>query len=114
MRQLGLEPVEVFTGRLGVILRKLRKQQVRAQCAVINPMRRALGPKQLKDLAAFGLRTVVYLGPSPLGASRDARVLQAMGFSPVHAAGIDLHPGTAQVMMGVIFRATFSEGPAHL
>ena len=77
-------------------------------------MRRALGPRQLRDLAGFGLHTVIYLGPSPQGTARDAKVLQAMGFTPVRAAAIDLHPGTAQVMMGVVFRATFSEGPADL
>ncbi len=100
---LELPGVEVRTGRLGVVLRKLRKERVVADGAVVNPMRRPLGRKQLGDLAHFGLGRVVYLGPGAVSAAKDAVVLTELGFVLRRAAVIDLHPATSQFMLGLVF-----------
>jgi tRNA/tmRNA/rRNA uracil-C5-methylase (TrmA/RlmC/RlmD family) len=114
LKNAELPRVEVRTGRLGKVLRKLRREGLRARAAVINPMRRPLGLRQLRDLTGFGLETVVYLGPSPLSTAKDARLLAELGFWPVRAAAIDLHPATAQVMMGVVFTSTFPRSPGDI
>lgn len=100
---LNLPGVEVRTGRLGAVLRKLRREQVRASAAVINPMRKPLGRKQLADVGSFGLRRLVYLGPAPVSAAKDACVLAEQGFVLQRAAVIDLHPATAQFMLALRF-----------
>ena len=102
---LGLPGAEVRTGRLGAVLRKLRKERVQARAAVVNPMRRPLGPKQLGDLAHFGVERLVYLGPAAVSAAKDATALAGLGFRLRRAAVIDLHPATAQFMLGLVFDA---------
>ncbi|MEO1266898.1 MAG: hypothetical protein AAFX99_02305 [Myxococcota bacterium] len=99
--------IEVRAGRVGQVLRKLRRELCgapRPTAAVINPMRKPLGKRQLADLAALGVHHALYLGPSPVSAARDARVMHEMGFDVVHGAGVNLHPATAQIMLALEFR----------
>jgi tRNA/tmRNA/rRNA uracil-C5-methylase (TrmA/RlmC/RlmD family) len=102
---LGLPGVQVRTGRLGVVLRKLRRERTRADVGVINPMRKPLGRKQLADVPHFGVRRLVYLGPAAVSAAKDAKVLADLGFDLARAAVIDLHPATSQFMLGMVFDA---------
>jgi 23S rRNA (uracil1939-C5)-methyltransferase len=106
LARAGIGQVEVRAGRIGAVLRKLRRDPgARAELAVVNPMRRPLGKKQLRDLPALGVRDVVYCGPAPVSAARDASVLSALGYEMTRAAVVDLHPGTAQLMLAFVCSA---------
>ncbi|MBH24273.1 MAG: hypothetical protein CMH57_07465 [Myxococcales bacterium] len=107
--------IEVRPGRVGQALRKLRRElhdKPRPTAAVINPMRRPLGEGQLSELAALGVRHALYLGPSPVSAARDARVMAEMGFTITRAAGVNLHPATGQVMLALELSLHGSSGGA--
>jgi tRNA/tmRNA/rRNA uracil-C5-methylase (TrmA/RlmC/RlmD family) len=99
----NLPNVTVRAGAVGRILRKLRRE-LRGPgptAAVVNPMRLPLGD-QLDDLRALGIEQVVYLGPSPVSACRDAnRLAQLSGYRLRRYAAVDLHPGTSQVMLAL-------------
>ncbi len=102
----GLERLETRAGKLSVVLRKLRRRTpaLRPTLAVVNPMRKVLGERELKDLRPLGVRQVIYLGPAAASAAKDAAVLAALGYHLHGAAVIDLHPGTAQFMLGLDLR----------
>lgn len=101
--QLG--HIDVRAGRVGTVLRKLRRLPIGASgiVATINPMRRPLGGKQLRDLCALHVERIIYLGPSPVSAAKDGAVLVDMGYRLERAAAIDLHPGTAKALLGLTF-----------
>jgi 23S rRNA (uracil1939-C5)-methyltransferase len=94
-------PVVTRAGLAHTVLRRLRSDH-RADAALVNPMREPLGARVLEELAAFGVTRVAYLGPSAVSAARDARTLVELGFRLVRAAAIAQHPGTAQVMAGLL------------
>ncbi len=103
-RRAGIEGIEGRAGRAGAVLRKLRQRPgvgPRPTLATVNPMRRPLGGDQLRDLPALGVEQILYLGPAPASAARDAVILDAMGFAPIRAAAVNLHPATAQVMLAI-------------
>ncbi|MBN1945476.1 MAG: class I SAM-dependent RNA methyltransferase [Bradymonadales bacterium] len=110
-RQPGEVPeIQVRPGRVGTILRKFRRESRHLPSpvhAVVNPMRRPLG-EQLRDLAHLGVDRIVYLGPSPVSTARDAEVLSRIGYQLRRAAAINLHPATAQFMLGLELRSTRS------
>jgi len=94
--------VETRAGDIGTILRKLRSElSERPSFACINPMRKPLGAKAMVNLGAMGPERVVYLGPSPTSAAKDAKALVGEGYRVAEVAAIDLHPATAQFMLGV-------------
>jgi len=95
--------VVVRTGAVGRILRKLRRElgPDLPTAAVVNPMRRPLGA-QLDDLRPLGIEQIIYLGPAPASACRDAqRLAQVGGYRICEVAAVDLHPGTSQVMLAL-------------
>ena len=105
-REQGYEHIQVRPGRIGQVLRKLRRElhgQPGPTGAVINPMRKQLGARQLKDLASLGIRHLIYLGPSPVSAAKDAALLADEGFRLINGAGVNLHPATGQVMLALEF-----------
>lgn len=103
LKAANLANVTVRTGAVGTIIRKLRRElgADRPTAAVINPMRRPLGA-QLDALHHLGIDHVLYLGPSPVSAARDAsRLAMAGGYRLRSFAAVDLHPGTSQVMLAL-------------
>lgn len=100
-------PVTTRAGLAHTVLRRLRAEH-RADAALLNPMREPLGARALEELAATGVSRVAYLGPSAVSAARDARTLAELGFRLVRAAAIAQHPGTAQVMAGLLLRRSAS------
>jgi 23S rRNA (uracil1939-C5)-methyltransferase len=104
LRGAGVDNVTVRPGRVGTILRKLRREldsSARPTAAVINPMRRPLGD-QLVALEPLGVTEIVYLGPSAVSAARDAALLGTLGYVLRKGAAINLHPGTGQTMLGLL------------
>lgn len=103
----GLTRVEVRAGDAVTILRKLRSERrsIGPAFATINPMRKPLGERTLSHLAPLGVQRVVYLGPSPVSAAKDAAALAKMGYALRAGAGINLYPGTGQVMLGLVMEA---------
>jgi 23S rRNA (uracil1939-C5)-methyltransferase len=106
--EASLPQVETRAGRVGAVLRKLRRElvgQARPTAAVINPMRRPLGASQLRDLPHLGLQELVYLGPAPVSAARDVAWLSQHGFSLRSGAVVNLHPSTARFMLALVLEA---------
>lgn len=103
-RRAGMTQITGRPGRVGAVLRKMRREQTqlpRPTLAVINPMRRPLGAKQLRDLAVLGVTQIVYLGPAPVSAAKDAAALASLGYKIQTAAAVNLHPATAQFMLAL-------------
>lgn len=104
----GLPQVETRAGRVGAVLRKLRRElvgQPHPTAAVINPMRRPLGAAQLRDLPHLGPRELLYLGPAPASAAKDVSWLCQQGFSVREGAVVNLHPSTARFMLALVLEA---------
>ncbi|MCA9564598.1 MAG: class I SAM-dependent RNA methyltransferase [Myxococcales bacterium] len=102
-----LDQIKTRAGKVETILPRLVKEQQGTppvSTAVINPMRIPLGPGPLETLPELGVTKIVYLGPSPVSAAKDARILAGLGYEVVDAAGIDLQPGTGRVMLGLAMR----------
>lgn len=103
-RRAGMTQITGRPGRIGAVLRKMRREQTlrpRPTLAVINPMRRPLGAKQLRDLAVLGVTQIVYLGPAPVSAAKDAASLASLGYKIQTSAVVNLHPATAQFMLAL-------------
>ena len=99
----GIEGVEFRAGRASKVVRKLCRERARPTLAIINPMRRPLGRKELREIALLGVEEVLYLGPSAVSTAKDSVVLEELGFKPTKAAIINLHPGTSQTMLGMVW-----------
>ncbi len=95
----GAGNVEVRGGLAQTVLPRLVRDGARFDVALVNPMRRSLGADTMQTLPALGVERVIYLGPAPRAAAEDIRALLDAGFALVRAAGANLHPGTAQVML---------------
>lgn len=98
----GIHHVETRAGRLEAILRRLRAEGVAPfEAATINPMRRPLGAAVLGELPHLGVRRIIYLGPAPVSAARDAAALAEVGYGVDEVWVVNLHPSTAQFMLVV-------------
>ncbi len=98
----GLEGLSIRPGRLSSVLRKLRREligQTLPTAAIINPMRKPLGVAELRDIPMLGVNQILYLGPAPVSAAKDASLLAQMGFTLHRVATINLDPGTARFMV---------------
>ncbi len=67
--------------------------------AVINPMREPVGARVLTILEAMGVRTILYLAPSPQAGAKDLGELKERGWNLAFAHMADLHPQTYHFMM---------------
>ncbi len=67
--------------------------------AVINPMREPVGGRVLAILEAMGVRTILYLAPSPQAGAKDLGELRERGWKLAFAHMADLHPQTYHFMM---------------
>lgn len=67
--------------------------------AVINPMREPVGGRVLTILEAMGVRTILYLAPSPQAGAKDLGELRERGWNLAFAHMADLHPQTYHFMM---------------
>lgn len=99
-----LPQLQARAGRLGAVLRKLLRElhgQPHPTAAIINPMRSPLGAAQLRDLPALGVEEIIYLGPAPASAARDAATLRDLGYVTTQATAVNLHPGTARFLLAL-------------
>ena len=96
----GLGEISIRPGKVGTILKRLvpGSSGFQPTAALINPMRRPLGA-QLRELAALGIRQILYLGPSAVPAAKDLFFLETLGFHIQELAAVNLHPATGQVML---------------
>jgi tRNA/tmRNA/rRNA uracil-C5-methylase (TrmA/RlmC/RlmD family) len=99
----GFDHLTTRAGKVGTILPRLRRVADRWDAALVNPMREPLGA-EIKELAALGIKQVLYLGPSAVSAAKDARQLGQHGYRVEAVAGVDLHPGTAQILLALDLR----------
>jgi len=96
----GMTHLDVRAGRLATILRRLRAEGAGPfEAATINPMRRPLGFESFADLPHLGVERIIYLGPAPVSAARDAAALARLGYGLDQAWVVNLHPSTAQFML---------------
>ncbi|TVR03587.1 MAG: methyltransferase domain-containing protein [Deltaproteobacteria bacterium] len=97
----GLENVDVRGGRIETVAPRLVRDGARFHTVLVNPMRRSLGDSAMAQLAALTGRTLLYLAPAPRAGASDIAALMKAGLAPRRVALVDLHPGTAAMMMGV-------------
>lgn len=100
--QLGAVNVRFRGGKIETVAARLRLAGEAFEHTVVNPMRRSLGPECMADLAAMARRTLLYLAPAPRAGAADVAELVRLGLGVRRVAAVNLHPGTAQVMMAVV------------
>ncbi len=99
----GLTHAHTRAGKLGSVLRRLRRDALTFDAAIVNPMRQPLGLEHLQDLPSLGVQHLLYLGPAPASAAKDARVLHELGFQLQRAAVANLHPATARFLLALVW-----------
>ena len=85
-------------GRIDKTWRRLAAAFGRFHAALVNPMRRPLGPRAMGALARLGVERVVYVGPSPVPTARDLGALRAVDLPVQRVIPVDLYPGTYHVL----------------
>jgi len=95
-------PARFRGGRIETVAPRLVRDGERFDVALVNPMRRTIGAETMAAIADLGVQRVVYLAPAPRAGADDIAALMDLGFRAVAFAAMHLHPGTAQVMAGVL------------
>jgi len=102
----GLTPrVDLRSGRLEKVARRLLRAHGSFDAALLNPMRRRLGSRAMRALIELGTRRAVYIGPSCVPTARDIGVLVEAGWSVPRVVPVDLYPGTYHVLTVAFLRA---------
>ncbi len=91
-------------GRLPGAWQRLARAWGRFDLAVVNPMRRPLGPAAMGALRHLGVERVVYVGPSPVPTCRDLAALGEHGLALGSVVPVDLYPGTYHVLTIAVAR----------
>lgn len=97
----GASHVAFRGGKIETVAPRLQADGASFDFTIVNPMRRSLGGDAMRSLAALTERRFLYLAPAPRAGAEDVGVLRDEGFAVKRVAAVNLHPGTAKVMMAV-------------
>ncbi|MCB9508377.1 MAG: methyltransferase domain-containing protein [Myxococcales bacterium] len=96
--------VETRGGRVQTLAPRLHAAGERFDAVIVNPMREPIGDATMQALGAIARHRVLVLAPAPAAGARDVRALVDAGWEVERIAAVNLHPGTAAVMLGAVLR----------
>ncbi|MCX6026502.1 MAG: class I SAM-dependent RNA methyltransferase [Chloroflexi bacterium] len=99
----SFDNVELYEATAAAVLPHL---EIRPQVAVVDPPRAGLDREAMAGLVGLAPRRIVYVSCDPSTLARDARALQAAGYSLATLIPIDLFPQTYHIESISLWRAT--------
>jgi 23S rRNA (uracil1939-C5)-methyltransferase len=88
----GISNVSFLAGTVEKLLRNPPAEP--ADILIVDPPRPGLSPKALRNVAALGVPTLVYVSCNPAALARDLRELAARGYAIETIAPFDFFPHT--------------------
>jgi 23S rRNA (uracil1939-C5)-methyltransferase len=107
--RLGVDNASFRGGKIGTVAARLEQAGERFDVTLVNPMRVSLGDEVMGTLARITAGTLLYLAPAPRAGAEDVGALVKLGWRVGDVAAVNLHPGTAKVMMAVVLTAGSDE-----
>ncbi len=86
--------IELHEGPMEEVLPALRSQEMHVDIVVMDPPRAGAGAEVIRELAALGPRSIIYIACDPATLAREAVHLIQAGYHLVEAQPIDLLPQT--------------------
>jgi len=99
----SFDNVELYEATAAAVLPHL---EIRPQVAVVDPPRAGVDREAMAGLVRLAPRRIVYVSCDPSTLARDARALQAAGYSLATLIPIDLFPQTYHIESISLWRAT--------
>ncbi len=93
----GINNITVTEGVLERVLGVLRRQNARADIALVDPPRAGCHPRALTEIKHLAPRTLVYISCDPSTLARDLHLFCADGYRLASVQPVDLFPFTSHI-----------------
>lgn len=104
LRRMSLTDVDARCGDVAATLGNVPAHLAQPDLVVLDPPRAGARAKVCRQMAASGVRSIIYIACDPTSLGRDAGTLRSLGYELADVRAFDIYPMTHHVETVALFR----------